>query len=366
MTVAFDASGVAETTWTIPPEAKLGDYSVEIRDADIELARERQRSRSNNSGCRRFAQRSGPGTRATASVGGVARPACRLSIRRRRIRAAREIAHRRSSRGRCNFRRYEDFQFGGAAVVEGITANRRRAYDFESERICQRVVKARVFPLTLDGQGAARVTVPDIPEVEQPSVLNAEMDYADANGEILTAAGRVDVVARRGHARDSPRRLGCERRTVALSRRCARSRGSPRRRAARRRRALFGIRLLLPQTSDRRLLRVRNVREIAQLDATAAARPMRRVCCRAKSRPALPAKSSSPRARGRRRQLRCGDRRRSGSSATDDWWFGGTSRRSHGPVARTEGIRTGRHRALSGADAVSQRNRARHRSNAKA
>ena len=47
--------------------------------------------------------------------------------------------------------------------------------------------------MTLDGQGAARVTVPDIPKIEQPSVLNAEMDYADANGEILTAAGRVDL-----------------------------------------------------------------------------------------------------------------------------------------------------------------------------
>ena len=77
--------------------------------------------------------------------------------------------------------------------MEGITQTGAAAYDFEAEAGSQRVVKAHVFPVTLDGQGAARVTVPDIPKIEQPSVLNAEMDYADANGEILTAADRVKL-----------------------------------------------------------------------------------------------------------------------------------------------------------------------------
>ncbi len=78
-------------------------------------------------------------------------------------------------------------------MIEGITQTGAAAYDFESERIANDVVKAHVFPVNLDAQGAARVTVPDIPKIEQPSVLNAEMDYADANGEILTAAGRVEL-----------------------------------------------------------------------------------------------------------------------------------------------------------------------------
>ena len=33
MTAEFDGNGIAETTWPIPPEAKLGDYQIEIADA---------------------------------------------------------------------------------------------------------------------------------------------------------------------------------------------------------------------------------------------------------------------------------------------------------------------------------------------
>ena len=92
------------------------------------------------------------------------------------------------------FRDYDDYVFGGTAVVEGTTLSGAAAYDFDADATsANEVIKAHVFTANLDGQGVARVSVPDIPEVQQPSVLNAEMDYADANGEILTAAGRVEL-----------------------------------------------------------------------------------------------------------------------------------------------------------------------------
>ena len=192
MSGAFDASGVAETTWPIPPEAKLGDYQVEIRDAD---------SNWHDSGHFKVEQFRLPTIRATISGPADAqlRPAAvsldlhaaylsgggasQLPVKVRTTVEPRTLS----------FQDYDDFQFGGAAVVEGITQTGAAAYDFESDGSANDVVKAHVFPVTLDGQGAARVTVPDLPKIEQPAVLNAEMDYADANGEILTAAGRVEL-----------------------------------------------------------------------------------------------------------------------------------------------------------------------------
>ena len=78
-------------------------------------------------------------------------------------------------------------------MTEGTTQSGPAAYDFEHDADTNNVIKARVVPLTLDDQGAARVTIPDLPNVEQASVLNAEMDYADANGEIMTSATRIDL-----------------------------------------------------------------------------------------------------------------------------------------------------------------------------
>lgn len=50
----------------------------------------------------------------------------------------------------------------------------------------------QVMPLRLDENGAARVVL-SVGKLTGPQRITAEMDYADANGEILTAVGRADV-----------------------------------------------------------------------------------------------------------------------------------------------------------------------------
>ena len=85
MTAEFDANGIAETTWTIPPEAKLGDYQIEIADARLNW------HESGHFKVEQFRLPTHPrnrhrtGGRAAASARGAARSARRLSIRRRRI-----------------------------------------------------------------------------------------------------------------------------------------------------------------------------------------------------------------------------------------------------------------------------------------
>ncbi|HEX6571410.1 MAG TPA: alpha-2-macroglobulin family protein, partial [Steroidobacteraceae bacterium] len=51
--------------------------------------------------------------------------------------------------------------------------------------------QVRVQPLTLDANGAARVELRDLPAVADSAVLTAELEYPDANGELLSASGRV-------------------------------------------------------------------------------------------------------------------------------------------------------------------------------
>jgi hypothetical protein len=100
---------------------------------------------------------------------------------------------------------YEDFEFGGAPVKEGIveSAGGQYDYDFEGDddeegggaaATPDNAPKARVLPMTLDANGAARITIPKLAAVDGPALLTAELEYADANGELLTSVGRVRLL----------------------------------------------------------------------------------------------------------------------------------------------------------------------------
>ncbi len=192
---AFDRNGIAETTWQIPPEAKLGEYSIEVGPAAG-----RDTGAWHASGRFKVEQFRLPTVRAT--ITGPAEPQLRPSEVPLDLHASYlsggsasglPVKLRTAIEPRTiQFADYEDYQFGGTEVAEGVTQSGAAAYDFESEQPND-VVKARTFPVNLDANGAARVVVPEISEVDQPSVLNAEMDYADANGEILTSATRIDL-----------------------------------------------------------------------------------------------------------------------------------------------------------------------------
>jgi alpha-2-macroglobulin len=52
---------------------------------------------------------------------------------------------------------------------------------------------AQVLPLKLDRGGAARATITDLPNITTAHEIVVELEYQDANGEILTAANRIDL-----------------------------------------------------------------------------------------------------------------------------------------------------------------------------
>jgi uncharacterized protein YfaS (alpha-2-macroglobulin family) len=202
LAASFGADCVAESTWTIPAEAKLGAYTVSIE----------HEGGYRESASFKVEQYRLPTMR--ASVIGPPKPlvspksatldlhvaylsgggAAGLPVKLRTLVEPRAATHPD----------YADYAFGGAAPKEGVAREDRNPmdYDFESEaeegaegaETESAAQKAQVIPLALDATGSARVTVPNLPPLDAAAQLTAELEYADANGEILTASTRVRLV----------------------------------------------------------------------------------------------------------------------------------------------------------------------------
>jgi uncharacterized protein YfaS (alpha-2-macroglobulin family) len=190
----FDANGTAESTWSIPSDAKTGDYRVEVAPNDEPGEVQPWRT----TGQFKIEQFRLPTIRAT--VDGPREPQLRPNAVSLDLHASylsggsasnlpvklRTTIEPRSVR----YADYEDYQFGGRDVTEGTSRTGSPAYDFD-EAVTPAEVSARLQGATLDGSGDARIVVADLSAIDEPSTLTAELDYADANGEILTSVGRV-------------------------------------------------------------------------------------------------------------------------------------------------------------------------------
>jgi alpha-2-macroglobulin len=97
------------------------------------------------------------------------------------------------------FAQYEAFRFGGERPQEGLHAIQPFSYDPEEgwsdgqssdqgSADSDKRYPPRTQAVTLDGSGGARVTFDRLPGVRTAHALQVEMEYADPNGQILTAA----------------------------------------------------------------------------------------------------------------------------------------------------------------------------------
>lgn len=202
--VAIDAGGLGETRFTLPPEAKLGEYAVRFPDitpGGIETARFRVEQFRLPS---MRAVLTGPRTAQVnpkevavdahvtylsgGSAGGL----------RVKLRSTIEPAAR-------SFPDFADYRFDGARPKPGI-ARSDLVEDLDAfedgdaggastEEVGGASVaatkKVRVQQATLDGNGMATIRVDGLPSLTGPGYLATELEYADANGEILTTGYRV-------------------------------------------------------------------------------------------------------------------------------------------------------------------------------
>jgi uncharacterized protein YfaS (alpha-2-macroglobulin family) len=206
--VAWDSRNSAESRWKIPEGAKKGVYTVLMTDT-LE-ARPGARGNTRASGSFRVeefrvplmkAEVAGPkaaqvnprtvtldlGLRYLSGGGAGNAP-----VRLRSVLRPRAVA----------FPAYDGFTFANGAVKAGIEAQGEPGlfsgeYAFEDEEgepaapAPPGVRPLKTVSTRLDAAGAARVRVADLPALDSPQELNAEMEYADPNGELLTASTRV-------------------------------------------------------------------------------------------------------------------------------------------------------------------------------
>ena len=83
---------------------------------------------------------------------------------------------------------YENFTFGGKAMTEGL-----RPMNGEEEEEVTPLPPTQTLPATLSADGSARTTI-EVPQtLDQGAKMQVEMDYQDANGEILTASSSLPI-----------------------------------------------------------------------------------------------------------------------------------------------------------------------------
>ena len=179
----------AENTFAIPPAAKLGMYEVQLRAQDPE------KNRSFTSGQFRVEEfrlpvlegRVNPSDK-NALVNVKSVPAD-VQINYVAGGGAANLPVRVSAlvRGKTmSFGDYEEFSFSPPKPSkEGKQASNTEGEEEAAASQDQRVI-ADKLPLTLDKNGAGKVTIADVPTARQAQELLLEATYADPNGEVQT------------------------------------------------------------------------------------------------------------------------------------------------------------------------------------
>ncbi len=205
----WDASGIAETSWTIPKEAKLGFYEVSLmRKAGTQLKGNRRREAGEwTSGRFRVEEFRVPLLKGIIQppIGpliNVEEVPLDLSVQYLAGGGAGLLPIRLRSEVRTKaispFEGFEDFTFSNGPVKEGLL---RRGTPMEGEEpegevqrgAEKREIKLPTLDLVLDKSGSTRTTIPKLPKAELPKEIVTEMEFQDPNGEIQTVSARIPL-----------------------------------------------------------------------------------------------------------------------------------------------------------------------------
>ncbi|MCE9600280.1 MAG: alpha-2-macroglobulin [Spirochaetia bacterium] len=186
--------GAAETTWRIPQDAKLGEYSValnrsgkaysgwstgafQVEEFRVPLMRGVIKSPSEQV----VRASSFPVDVALSYLSGGGASAANVRFR-----------YAIKAGGYPEFRDYEDFTFANGTVKEGtVQAEGEYNYDEEAPEVARTKIKSQ--DVTLDKAGTARVNVSEIPASEATQNVETEMEFRDPNGVIQTVSRTVQV-----------------------------------------------------------------------------------------------------------------------------------------------------------------------------
>ncbi|MGA3281390.1 MAG: MG2 domain-containing protein [Smithella sp.] len=222
----WSANGTAETKWTIPKDAKLGNYGVTLTSKDdsdkaekkevkrrAKVRRHRRQSESVDSGEFRVEEFRVPLMKGTIQppkepqvnaskvdlklgihylAGGGAG---NISVRLRNLIRPRSIGE---------FAAFENYVFGNGQVEEGLKRHGTEMEDDESEnqedsgspegRVKEKTESSLpTVDVTLDKFGAANTTLSGLPKISTAKEILTEMEFMDPNGEIQTVSAKIPL-----------------------------------------------------------------------------------------------------------------------------------------------------------------------------
>jgi hypothetical protein len=208
--IVWRDNGIAESTWKIPENAKLGTYSIVLGQKNEKVETKHYRRHLENamtSGSFRVEEFRVPLMKGILQ--GSAQPlvkpkavdvdlfvsylagggASGLPVK---LRAELHEKH-------VTVPGFEDYSFAGGPLSEGAV-RRSAMHDDGSEEEegaeSPRPAASQKFAtqdLRLDRAGSARARLSGIPEVTSPKDIHAEMEFRDTNGEVKTAAAKIAV-----------------------------------------------------------------------------------------------------------------------------------------------------------------------------
>jgi uncharacterized protein YfaS (alpha-2-macroglobulin family) len=211
----WDANGVAETEWVIPKEAKLGTYGVSL---DKKAGAEQQEPDTADEEDREFFWYESTGSRSSGTfrveefrvplMKAFIKPPSEPLVNPEKVTldlgvqylsggGAGELAVTVRSDVRPRplpaFEGYDGFVFANGRVKEGIQERGREWEDEEGRGPESRGRGIKRMDLVLDASGSSRVLLPDLPKMDGPRELLAEMEYPDPNGDIQTVSSKIPL-----------------------------------------------------------------------------------------------------------------------------------------------------------------------------
>jgi len=206
LSTSWDGRSSAALSWQVPKDAKTGVYRVMLEDTLGGRRTTRDAGRFRVEEFRVPLMRAGieppakPLVNATSAQLGVqvsylsGGGASNAPVKLRSVVQPRAVG----------FDGYDEFVLSNGAVQEGVQPERR--YDwFRGEYLLEdgeaevpagvaagpQTKPLKTLAFNLDNAGGARVTLESVPQESTPQEIVAELEYADPNGEILTASSRI-------------------------------------------------------------------------------------------------------------------------------------------------------------------------------
>ena len=209
----WDSKGTAETTWQIPRDTKLGNYSVVLLKKPTEGPKARTAVGGHEEGDEAYFNPEGWDSGSfrveefrVPLMKGIIQPPKEPLVNSSEVEIDLFVSH--LSGGGANnlpvklrsqmqpkqvrFADYEDFVFANGEVKEEIT--RRTNYEVAEEQQAGKAQpKIQTTELILDKTGSLRTRISNLPSVPAPNDIITEMEFRDPSGEVQTVSTRIPL-----------------------------------------------------------------------------------------------------------------------------------------------------------------------------